>query len=71
MALIDLKIALSMIDYCKGDNCMQEKKDEPQISAYVFFPVSKVSYTQRLNGLSASQCLERLRVFYNIWSRCN
>jgi hypothetical protein len=71
MALIDLKIALSMIAYCKGDSMAQEKKDAPKTSEYVFFPVSKPDYTIRLNLLSASQCLERLRVFYNIWGRCN
>jgi hypothetical protein len=71
MALIDLKIALSMIAYCRGDSMAQEKKDAPKATEYVFFPVSKPDYATRLNLLSASQCLERLRVFYNIWSRCN
>lgn len=60
-----------MADYCKGDSMTQEKKDARKTRAYVFFPVSKPDYTRRLNLLSASQCLERLGILYNIWSRCN
>ena len=71
MAIIDLKIALSMVDYGKNDNVTFGKYLEAKHCEYIFFPATGLNYVKKFSRLTTAQCLERLRVLYNIWTRSN
>ena len=71
MATIDLKIALSMIDYGENDSVKFDKCYGVIDYDFIFFPVTDLDYENRLNGLNVSQCLQRLGLLFNAWTRKN
>lgn len=71
MATIDLKIALSMIDYGENDSVTLNKCCGVIGHDFIFFPVTDLKYETRLNELDVSQCLLRLGVLINVWTRKN
>jgi len=71
MATIDLKIALSMVDYGENDSLTLDKCHGVINCNFIFFPVTDLNYESRLNELNVSQCLQRLGFLFNIWTRNN
>jgi hypothetical protein len=60
-----------MVDYGENDSVIFDKFYGVMEGDFIFFPVTDLNYDNRLNELNVSQCLHRLKILFNIWTRHN